>query len=364
MRGRDKSLSMPSTQSEPVGDLEPSKDPLVIAPERIRKRWCTDIDDATRRVLRAVKPPAGIVVIDDAELLVLPRSNCTCVNTQAGTAIVRLMRRYDKRDKNVATLLSAYIYEPEATPVGIRWRPKCRQQLFAPGRQGWVDVKPLHKEVGIDLENGYTTARSVLQLLHLRPAKRGDRGARPRAEPIIRITAEARRLTRIDGVGTEGGPVMLLEKEVFKRYRGANEGSPHYETACEIAGSAGVVELEGAGEGVSLAGPLGARPVPRAYGALIVRGHIGSNDAQFFALALSAPEKSWKKTREVLTVKRGQMVLLDAVDAGRKAKTVPFKLKPGRYTVDTIDELRGLVANKRDAEAENVQVNLVRLRRL
>jgi hypothetical protein len=340
-----------------VGTADATSDPVVIAPDSLRKRLESP---ETRRKLATVKALCGVVRVDGVEVLVLPRSTYTSIERwEDRTFLYRVQRVF--MDEPPASLLRMGIKPRVEKPAGVRWRPDGPQRMFVVGDRAVVDVGPLPPVIDVYARAGFTTRTASLLILELRAGK-GRAPARRRTVAEVAITAEARRLARrLRAIATDGGPVLVLPVGTLGRYRGAGGDGAHYDAACGIGGLAAVVAIDGVGDGLALAGPASTIAVPTAGGAILLRKRVGADDAAFVALALAAPARGWKTLRGVLTVPPpGGLAAIDAVDSGREARPLRVQLTvaPGDHAVDVLRDHRAVV------EDVETGADLIRIRRI
>lgn len=157
-------------------------------------------------------------------------------------------------------------------------------------------------------------------------------------------------------VETEGGPFVLLPKELVKRWRGVGDEDEEtdYDRANEFLSSLGVLDV---GDGQALV--LGEAEVTAFMaapdGGVFVQRVYGDDDAAVVAAVEKACASGrWKTRPHTLAVTgSGKLLLFDAAYAYAdvdKDEVLRIALAPGTYTLQT-----------RRVSSEAIEVGLVRL---
>lgn len=189
--------------------------------------------------------------------------------------------------------------------------------------------------------------------------------ARPAALPPVaselvaspELTKHAKALRFVDSDQTT---MVVMPAAALPRWGGL--ASPDYTRACAVSGL-GLIDVGGKTNALVIGMDSAMAFHPTPTGGLILMWVGADSAAGVLTLALSIPDKQWKKSKVVWDVGDGKLVMIGAPTVGSKAgrARVDIKLTPGTYRVESCWGFRGDVRVGKATESVNVSaLRLVR----
>ncbi len=225
-------------------------------------------------------------------------------------------------------------------------------------------VKPMPNKKPIQVKYNFTRLRPANVVpVAVKPAK----AALP---PIVSVLVAApdtiKAGKKLEFVDSDQTCIVVLPRAALPSWGGVDGKSTEnadYDRACAVSG-AGLIPVAGKRKAlvIGMDSPMAFHPT-KTGGLILI--WVGADSATgVLALALSIPDKQWKKTKLTWDVGDGKLVMIGALSVGRKAgrQRVDIALASGKYRVE---ECWGFAGDVRvGKKTEEVGISALRLVRM
>ncbi len=365
-----------------IGERHWTAGPILIAPKRLHEQLVKSFTVVEAKPLKALKKAAGIAKVGTTSVVFLGANEETCCKPWGPDAVVlvhcketegcllaadraKALAALEPRDlpdkawKLVGTVAldgTSVMFDVGAKdPVGAKAERK--RSLAIPLPKGTFVVE---MATGKAMVKPYPNKLVPVAYRHVRirpkawtPAPRTGAPTPPPTDdgPVLaspEVIAAAKTLV---WASNDQIPFVIAPRKHLAAWQGGGIDddipSPDYDRACAVNGVATIAL--GGGEALVQSEPGGLAFWPTSTGGLLVTWLGADSAAGCIAAALSIPAKLWKREKAMLAVKKGaeELVIFDSFARGDSltakgligddgSRTASFRLKPGRYAIDSV----------------------------